>query len=59
LIVIMDNMPELWDNQRLPQCDSPTNPDDDGNPEDWVVGLPYYGSRLRRHSHCRNLRPAD
>ena len=38
LIVIMDNMDDL----RLPQCDSPTNPDDDGNPEDWVVGLPYH-----------------
>ena len=41
LIVIMDNT----DDQRLPRCDSPTNPDDDGNPEDWVVGLPYYDSR--------------
>ena len=42
LIVIMDNTDDL----RLPQCDSPTNPDDDGNPEDWVVGLPYHDSRI-------------
>jgi len=41
LIVIMDNVDDL----RLPQCDSPTNPDDNGNPEDWVVGLPYHDSR--------------
>jgi REP element-mobilizing transposase RayT len=41
LIVIMDNTDDL----RLPQCDSPTNPDDGGNPEDWVVGLPYHDSR--------------
>jgi REP element-mobilizing transposase RayT len=41
LIVIMDN-----DDLRLPRCDSPTTPDDDGNPEDWVVGLPYHDSRI-------------
>jgi REP element-mobilizing transposase RayT len=46
LIVIMDNMPELLDDQRLPRFDSPTNPDDDDNPEDWVVGLPYHDSRM-------------
>ena len=41
LIVIMDNT-----DGRLPQCDSPTNPDDNVNPEDWVVGLPYHDSRI-------------
>ena len=46
LIVIMDNAPEWSDDQRLPQCDSPTTLDDDGNPEDWVVGLPYHNSRI-------------
>jgi len=42
LIVIMGNT----DDGRLPQCDNPTNPDDDGTPEDWVVGLPYHDSRI-------------
>ena len=46
LIVIMDNTDDL----RLSQCDSPTNPDDDGNPEDWVVGLPYHDSRMENVS---------
>ena len=46
LIVIMDNVPEWSDDGRLPRCDSPTNLDDDGNPEDWVVGLPYHDSRI-------------
>ena len=45
LIVIMDNALEWPDDQRLPQCDSPTTLDDNGNPEDWVVGLPYHDSR--------------
>ena len=45
LIVIMDNLPEWPNDERLPQCDSPTTPDDNGNPEDWVVGLPYHNSR--------------
>ena len=58
LIVIMDNTDDL----RLPQCDSPTNPDDGGNPEDWVVGLPYHDSRtdnepetneeMQRRAYC-------
>ena len=42
LIVIMDNA----DDQRLPRCDSPTTLVDNGNPEDWVVGLPYHDSRI-------------
>ena len=47
LIVIMDNTDgRLPQCERLPQCDSPTTPDDNGNPEDWVVGLPYHDSRI-------------
>ena len=46
LIAIMDDAPEWPDDQRLPQCDSPTTLDDNGNPEDWVVGLPYHDSRI-------------
>ena len=46
LIVIMDNALEWPDDQRLPRCDSPTILDDNGNPEDWVVGLPYHDSRI-------------
>ena len=51
-IVNMGNMPELPDDgrlpqcERLPQCDSPTTLDDNVNPEDWVVGLPYHDSRI-------------
>ena len=53
LIVIMDNtdnqrLPQY--DQRLPQCDSPTTPDGVGNPEDWVVGLPYHDSRIDNDS---------
>ena len=49
LIVIMGNTDDLRLPQcdrltryydRLPQCDSPTNTDDDGNHEDWDVRLP-------------------
>ena len=46
LIVIMDNT----DDQRLPRCDSPTTLVDNGNPEDWVVGLPYHDSRIDNDS---------
>ncbi len=52
LIVIMDNTDDLrlpQCDQRLPQCDSPTTLDDDGNPEDWVVGLPYHDSRIDKN----------
>ena len=48
LIVIMDNTDDgrLPQCERLPQCDSPTTQDDNVNPEDWVVGLPYHDSRI-------------
>ena len=48
LIVIMGNTDDLRLPRcdRLPQCDSPTNTDDDGNHEDWDVGLPYHDSRI-------------
>ena len=42
LIVIMDNI----DNQRLPQCDSPTTPMGNDVPDGGSVGLPYYDSRI-------------
>ena len=52
LIVIMGNAPEWPDDmrlpqfdQRLPRCDSPTNPTGNGKPDGGVVGLPYHGSR--------------
>ena len=57
LIVIMDNTPKWSNDGRLPQCDSPTTYG--WNCSVGVVGRSYYCSRLRRHSHCRNLRPAD
>ncbi|MBR5720133.1 MAG: hypothetical protein IKX38_03895 [Bacteroidales bacterium] len=45
-----DRLPRYYD--RLPQCDSPTVPDDDGNHEDWDVGLPYHDSLIvLRQSH--------
>lgn len=46
LIVIMDNSDDQW----LPRCDSPTTQDDNVNPEDWVVGLPYHDSRIDNDS---------
>ena len=64
LIVIMGNTDDLRLPRcdRLPQCDSPTNTDDDGNHEDWDVGLPYHDSRtdndseineeMQRRAHC-------
>ena len=43
LIVIMDNT----DDGPLPQCDSPTAPMGNDNPDDGSVGLPYHDSRIR------------
>ena len=43
LIVIMGNLPQF--DQRLPQCDSPTAPMGNNNPDGGVVGLPYHDSR--------------
>jgi len=33
------------DDLRLPQCDSPTNPIGNDNPDDGLVGLSYHDSR--------------
>ena len=46
LIVIMDNVPEWSDDQRLPRCDSHTTPTGNDVPDGGFVGLPYYDSRL-------------
>jgi REP element-mobilizing transposase RayT len=46
LIVIMDNVPEWSDDQRLPRCDSPTTLMGNDVPDGGFVGLPYYDSRI-------------
>ena len=53
MIVIIDNPIEWPDDeqlsqfdQRLPQWDSPTNPMGNDNPDDRLVGLLYYDSRI-------------
>ncbi len=45
MIVIIDNPIEWPDDQPLPQCDSPTNPMGNDNPNGGSVGLSYHGSR--------------
>ncbi len=45
MIVIIDNPIEWPDDERLPQCDNPTNPMGNDNPDDGLVGLPYHDSR--------------
>ena len=46
MIVIIDNPIEWPDDERLPQCDSPTIPTGNDNPDDGLVGLPYHDSRI-------------
>ncbi len=51
LIVIIDNPIEWPDDERLPQCDSPTIPTGNANPDGGFVGLSYHGSR-NQGSRC-------
>ena len=60
MIVIIDNPIEWPDDeqlsqfdQRLPQWDSPTNPMGNDNPDDRLVGLPYYDSRMGNDDNYR------
>ena len=46
LIVIIDNPIEWPDDERLPQCDSPTTSMGNDNSDGGFVGLSYYDSRL-------------
>ncbi len=60
MIVIIDNPIEWPDDeqlsqfdQRLPQWDSPTNPMGNDNPDDGLVGLPYYDNRIENDDDYR------
>ncbi len=58
MIVIVDNPIEWPDDERLPQCDSPTARNGNMMHESGTVGLSYQGSRIekneemQRRSHC-------
>ena len=68
MIVIVDNPIEWPDDeqlsqfdQRLPQCDSPTDPIGNDNPDDGLVGLSYHGSRNNEIAPdvCSTKKPAQ